>query len=221
MLFRSRFDAVEGLNEVTGMDAPETLGSPTPSGAARIGSHRGEGVGYERDEEERRSGASAEAPSEAVAELYAELRRLAERHLSGGGPTTFQATALVNETYLRLGDRYEWRGRAAFLALASRAMRHILVDHARARRSRAPVVAVDLDAVVVRYEEHSRGLVDLDAAFEKLAARDPALVRLVELRFFGGCEMDEIAELMDISPRKAARWWSTARGFLRREVDGR
>lgn len=161
-------------------------------------------------------------PASAVAELYAELRRLALGHV-GKEPITLQATALVNETYLRLRDKYEWRGRAAFLALASTAMRHIIVEHARRQRAeKRPLAskAVDLDAIVERYEESAHGLVALDAALERLAARDPALVRLVELRFFGGRSMDEVAELLCISPRQAARWWNTARGFLRRELDG-
>jgi len=161
-------------------------------------------------------------PSDAVAELYAELRRLAQSHV-GHEPISLQATVLVNETYLRLRDRYEWQGRAAFLALASTAMRHIVVEYARRKHAnRRPPAdkTIDLDTIVERYDENAHGLVALDSALEKLAARDPALVRLVELRFFGGRSMDEIAEILAISPRQAARWWNTARGFLRRELDG-
>lgn len=162
------------------------------------------------------------AAPEAVAELYAELRKLARHHMGTGRSSTLQATALVNETYLRLRDRYAWHGRAAFLALASRAMRNILVDHARHRSAthgdRREDVA--LDAIVDRYETHSQGLLALDVALEQLAGRDPDMVRLVELRFFGGRSMDEVAEVMGVSPRQAARLWNTARGFLKRAIDG-
>jgi len=159
---------------------------------------------------------------DAIAELYAELRRLAQTHV-GNEAITLQATVLVNETYLRLRDRFEWKGRAAFLSLASTAMRHIVVEHARRKRAekRPPAEkALDFEAIVARYEENAHGLIALDAALEKLGEFDPALVRLVELRFFGGRSMDEIAEILGISPRQAARWWNTARGFLRRELDG-
>jgi len=118
------------------------------------------------------AGSSAEPP-EAVAELYAELRRLAQGHLTGREPLTLQATALVNETYLRLRDRYEWQGRAAFLSLASRAMRHILVDHSRkkhAEKRSATREEMPIDGVVERYDARSNGLLELDVALERLGA---------------------------------------------------
>jgi RNA polymerase sigma-70 factor (ECF subfamily) len=157
-------------------------------------------------------------------ELHDIARRWAAREHAGH---SLQATALVNEAYLRLaGDNSELRGKAHFLCLASRAMRQILVDHSRRRAAdkripRSRLVDVDplLDVLAVDYESRAHDLIALDEALVKLAAAHPKLAELVELSFFGGRSMAECAEVLEISERQAFRWWQAARAFLHREVE--
>lgn len=155
--------------------------------------------------------------------VYDELRRLAGGCMARQpGAHTLQATALVGEVYLRMcGGGASWVDRDHFLRLASTVMRQVLVDHARRRgrdKRSAGGERIELDLLVEGYERSSGDLVALDAALERLAARDPQLAQLVELRFFGGQTMDEAARMLAISPRQAARWWLTARAFLQREI---
>jgi len=157
--------------------------------------------------------------------LHGELRRLAEREMGNQPPGhTLQPTALVHEAYLKLRSHAaEWNDRHHFLRLAAKAMRQILVDHARGKtadRRAPPGRRLELDSVVEAYEERSGGLVALNAALDRLESRDPELVQLVELRFFCGHTMDETAEILGLSPRSAARRWNVARVFLRSELEG-
>ena len=160
-----------------------------------------------------------------VSLAYPQLRRLAHRYMRGErSGHTLQTTALVNEAWLRLIDSrlVHWRDRAHFFALSAQLMRRILVDSTRSRRSAkrgggsAPLRADDALAV---FEGRSRDLVALDDALLELAAADPPKARLIELRFFGGLSMAEIAEVLGIS-EDAARWnWRLARAWLMRQLD--
>src|SRR5262245_39178110 len=138
---------------------------------------------------------------------------------------TLQATALVNEVFVRLidGQQVQWRNRAHFFAIAARLMRRILVDAARARRYQkrgggAPVVALD-EALLVS-PERSREIVALDDALKALAAVDPRKSQVVELRYFGGLSVEETAAALDVWPDTVMRDWRLARAWLLRELSG-
>ena len=157
--------------------------------------------------------------------LYEELRALAHGHMRRQRPDhTLDSTDLVNEAYLRMckGAKGPWTDRNHFLHLASRVMRQVLVDHARAKRAakrETPGTRTDLDVLVEAFEERSGGLLELEVALQRLQARDPEAVRLIELRFFGGHSMEETARLLGVSGRQAQRWWSAARLQLRAELE--
>jgi RNA polymerase sigma-70 factor (ECF subfamily) len=161
------------------------------------------------------------APDAISATLYGELRRLAAGHLrrerSGH---TLQPTALVHEAYIRLAKLHQmaWHNRAQVLGVAAHLMRRILVDHARARgrvKRAGQFVRVTFDGLEVG-AERPRDLVALDDALRELAAIDEQLSRIVELRYFGGLTVEEVAELLETSPRSVDRAWATARTWLRR-----
>ena len=154
--------------------------------------------------------------------VYAELRRLAHRYMKRERPDhSLQATALVNEAYLRLADctRMQWKDRAHFFAVSSQLMRRILVDHARrnnVKRGRGvPHVSFDETAVV---QEPAANLVALDDALEALSKFDERKSRVVELRFFGGLTVEETASVVDVSPETVMRDWQLAKVWLRREM---
>lgn len=165
-----------------------------------------------------------DAREELLQVLYAELHGRARRAMGRqAGPHTLQPTALLNEAYIRLvGDREEpWASRGHFLSVASRAMRQILIDHSRARCStkRAARRAQDpIEAIAEAFEERAGDLEALDAALVKLAAFDPVMARVVELRFFGGMGMDEIAELLELKARTLDRRWAATRTWLAAEI---
>ena len=155
--------------------------------------------------------------------VYAELRAIAGRHLGAErSGHTLQPTALVNEAYLRLrglGD-VPWHDRTHFFAIASRIMRRVLVDHARGKLAQkrgadAPRVLFDeqLDEAVQPSLDAAE-LIDLDRALDELAAAEPRLARLVELRFFSGLGIDEASTLLGCSARTAKRDWAFARAWL-------
>jgi RNA polymerase sigma factor (TIGR02999 family) len=155
--------------------------------------------------------------------VYRELHRQAERYMRGQSPGhTLQATALVNEAYLRLagGQSVDWKGRAHFFGVAAKAMRSILVDHARARGASKrgggaePVTLATLGETPGQSVE----VLELDEALRGLAALDPRKATLVELRWFGGLSIEEAAEVLEVSPATAKREWRTARAWLRREL---
>lgn len=161
--------------------------------------------------------------------VYAELRRVAGANLRREAPGhTLQPTALVNEAYLRLADqRTGWRSRSHFFAIASQAMRRILVDHARARDSLKRGGGARLPLPDGRAEPAAPGwesggsqvdLLALDEALGKLAAIDADSARVVEMRFFGGMEIDAIAEFMGSSERTVRRHWVYAKAWLAREL---
>ena len=160
--------------------------------------------------------------------VYAELRRQAARAMRReGSGHTLQPTALVHEAYLRMVDqrRVEWRNRVQFLGVAANMMRRVLVDHARERHAAkrgggAPAVALDA-ADLPDAAAPADGGVDLLAvqdALERLAALDPDQARLVELRYFGGLNIEETAEALGVSPATVKREWAIARSWLRREL---
>jgi RNA polymerase sigma factor (TIGR02999 family) len=159
--------------------------------------------------------------------LYPELRRLAQSYLSHERPDhTLQATALVHEAYLRLADvpRLEWRDRVHFLAVAARAMRRVLVDHARRRRSAKrpggrPHLTLDA-ALTVGAESVNPDLLALNLALSKLEAEEPQKAQVVEMRFFGGMTEEEIAAVLDVTPRTVRRYWAYAQARLYESMTG-
>jgi RNA polymerase sigma factor (TIGR02999 family) len=177
------------------------------------------------------SGGDESALNELLPLVYGELRRQAARQLRSQPPGhTLQATALVHEAYLRLADAPgDWQGRSHFFGVAARAMRSILVDHARARRAAkrgGGGVAVTLGAAERAGELPDRTAdadVDveaLDEALTRLAGLDPRQARVVELRYFGGLSIEETAGVLGVSHATVEREWKTARLWLRRELRG-
>lgn len=170
-----------------------------------------------------------EDPSSGAAQLlplvYDDLRKLAAQKLAQETPgNTLQPTALVHEAYLRLmGDGSEptWDNRGHFFAAAAKAMRRILVEHARRRASLkrgGDRVHVNVDENPVAAPQVREDLVALDEALARLADTDPQAARLVQLRYFGGVALPEVAEILGISPRTADRLWAFARAWLHQEM---
>ena len=167
------------------------------------------------------------AASQLLPLVYEELRKLATVKLAQERPgQTLQATALVHEAYLRLVDvdrAQHWNSRGHFFAAAAGAMRRILVDQARRKRSRkhgGELVRQDLDALQVALPEVPEDVVALDEALNKLAALDKPAADLVHLRFFAGLPLPEVAHLLGIAPRTADRLWAYARAWLHQEIQG-
>jgi len=156
--------------------------------------------------------------------VYDELRRLAAYHLGKErGAHSLQATALVHEAYLRLAgqEHSHWQNRAQFIAVASQMMRRVLVDHARVRLSEkrgGGLEKVSLSEASELAAGREVEVLDLDAALGRLAEVDPRKTRLVELRYFGGLNTEEAAEVLGISLATAERDWKFARAFLIREL---
>jgi RNA polymerase sigma-70 factor (ECF subfamily) len=158
--------------------------------------------------------------------VHGELRRLARREMNRErSGHTFQTTDLVNEAYLRLIDvsRVKWQDRAHFFAMSSRLMRRILVDHARARKSRkrgGGASPVALDETLIVSADRGADLVALDDALQALAEVDVRKSQVVELRFFGGLTAEETAEALGVSIDTVRRDWRLARAWLQRELAG-
>jgi RNA polymerase sigma factor (TIGR02999 family) len=157
--------------------------------------------------------------------VYDELHRLARGYFRRErGEHTLQATALVNEAYVRLVDqRAPLESRGHFLALAATQMRRVLLDYARrhaAERRGGAVERVLLEDSIAICGPIPVDMIALDDALTTLAALDPAQARLVELRFFGGLSVEETADAMQVSTATVKRGWSSARAFLRREING-
>jgi RNA polymerase sigma factor (TIGR02999 family) len=159
--------------------------------------------------------------------VYDELRRLAQNYLANERANhTLRATELVNEAYLRLVDqtRVDWKNRAHFFAVAARAMRRILIDHAR-RRARVKrgggVKPFSIDeALTISAKHHNTDLVALDEALNRLEGEQPEKARVVELRFFSGMTAEEAAEVLGVTPRTVWRHWQFAQAYLYRELTG-
>src|SRR5438094_4121144 len=156
--------------------------------------------------------------------VYEELRRLAHRQMGRERPDhTLQTTALVNEAYLRLADQTNprWQNRAHFFAVAARAMRQILVSYARTQQAQkrgGGAFKVDLDEVALVSPEESKEIVDLHEALERLGTLDSRKAQVVELKYFGGLNYDEMAEVLKISRITARRDWEFAKLWLYTEL---
>lgn len=174
-------------------------------------------------------GGDPEAAERLFRVVYAELHRQAARAMRRvPAGHTLQTTALVHEAYLRLANRpgFVWEGRGHFFGVAARAMRHALVDHARARRTAkrgGGAHAVTLSEVespdsAAGGSTNGLELLPLHEALERLTALDPEQARLVELRYFGGLSIEETAEALGVSPATVKREWAIARAWLRLEL---
>ncbi|MEM7762971.1 MAG: ECF-type sigma factor [Pseudomonadota bacterium] len=162
--------------------------------------------------------------SQVVEQIYAELRQIAARHLAGERANALvQPTMLVNEAYLKLSslDRIQWQNRQHFLAMAARAMREFLVDEARRRTSqkRDGGLQVTMSDALHQQSAPKTDMLALNEALDRLAAADPERALLVELRFFGGLTVDEVATLMNKSPATVKRSWQVARAWLYQQMN--
>lgn len=171
------------------------------------------------------TGGSAQAAEHLLAVVYEDLRDRAQQYLQRErSDHTLQATELVHEAYLRLVDqtRCEWRDRAHFMAVASIAMRRVLIDHARHRNrlkrdGGARKLSLD-EAMQLGRDETGSTLLSLDLALGRLSERHPEIARVVEMRFFGGLTHEESACALGISPRTVSRHWEFAQAWLYREM---
>ena len=165
-----------------------------------------------------------QAESQLVPLVYGELRHLAAACLSRERRDhTLQTTALVHEAFLRMTGKNQpdWQSRAHFFAIAARLMRQILVDYARHRRREkrgGSWEKLPLEEALVFSAEKSAELLALDEALERLAQQDERQCRIVEMKFFGGLSIQEIAEVLDTSPRTVKRDWTMARAWLHQEI---
>jgi RNA polymerase sigma-70 factor (ECF subfamily) len=159
--------------------------------------------------------------------VYDELRRIAHRYVQRErNGHTLETTALVNEAYLRLAGqkKIEWQNRAHFFAVTARVMRHILIDHARRRhyvKHGGDMRQVSLEEAETMSQERARELEALDEALEELAKFDMRKSRVVELRYFGGLDLEETADVLELSVMTVRRDWRVAKAWLfRRMKDG-
>ena len=156
--------------------------------------------------------------------VYSELRRVAARQLRHERDDhSLQPTALVHEAYLRLvvQRRADWRSRAHFFGVAAQVMRRILVDHARRRladKRGDGVRSVSIEQAMETPAVHAIPILDLEDALERLASIDAGLVKIVELRAFGGLTIEEVAQVLNVSPSTVKREWRTAKAWLTREL---
>ena len=174
---------------------------------------------------ELRSG-SRESLDRLLPLVYDELRVIAHRHLAArGGGATLQTTGLVHEAYLKLVDHSRAQGRdlSHFLALASIAMRHVLVDRAKARvalKRGGATRRITLDEEHIAVDDQPEALLQLHEAMNRLASVQPRLAQVVECRFFGGLTEDEVADALGVTVRTVQRDWAKARMLLRHELEG-
>ena len=170
------------------------------------------------------SNGDREAAARLMPLVYDELRRLARGYLQRERPDhTLQATGLVHEAYIRLVDQTTttWRNRAHFFGVAAQLMRRILVDHARRHRMGkrgGTWNKVEFDEALAPAASRSLDVIALDDALKDLVQLNPQHSQIVELRFFGGLTTEEVAEVLDISPRTVQREWRMARAWLRRAI---
>ena len=172
---------------------------------------------------QRASQGDTAAYNELFSEVYVELRGLAGWFIRGERPGhTLQPTALVHETYMRLLGNVsaDWASRAHFIAVAAQVMRHILVDHARSRRSQkrsGSVPSPDFDLSVVS-EEKLSDILAIDSVLSRLCEIDPRQAKIVEMRYFGGLTDEEIGLVLDTSSKTVKRDWKVAKAWLRAEL---
>lgn len=156
--------------------------------------------------------------------VYGELRRLAESYIQNERRDhTLQATALVHEAYLRLIDQrnVDWQNRAQFFGLAAKMMRRILVNHAEAHSAAkrgGPGQKLSLDEAISFFDEQQVDLLDLNEALSRLAVMDDKQSEIIELRFFAGLTIEEVADVLQISPATVKREWGMAKTWLLREL---
>jgi len=164
-----------------------------------------------------------EALDEFLPIVYDELRRVAHRLLSNEYAETLPTTALVHEAYLKLVDQHsvDWQNRGQFFAIASQAMRRILVDHARQRNSqKRDGIKIDLDDAHTLSVKMNESLLDLDFALNELAEMDEEQAKIVELRYFAGLTFEEVGKVLNLSTAAVFREWSLARAWLYRKING-
>lgn len=165
-----------------------------------------------------------EALNKVLPVVYDELHRLAHRYLRKEyNSPTLQTTVLVHEAYLKLVDQHsvDWENRGQFFAIASQAMRRILVDHARTRHARKrDGIKISLDDADTISAEINESILDLDLALDELAAFDETQAKVVELRYFAGLTFEETAAVLKISTATAHREWTMARAWLYRKING-
>ena len=178
-----------------------------------------------RTAQSKSDGATHDRPvDELVPLVYDELRRIAARYLRRESPgNTLQPTALVHEAFLKLADqqRVDWQGRTHVLAIGAKAMRRILVDHAKRKRRLkrgGKLKRLELDAAAALSPQRDEDLLAVDEALEKLAQIDERQATIVELRFFGGLTVEEVAEALGLSKRTVEGEWTVVRAWLRREL---
>lgn len=156
--------------------------------------------------------------------VESELRRIAANYMRRERPDhTLQTSALVNEAYLKLVDQRQvrWENRSHFFALASQLMRRILLDHARTQhraKRGGQAVHVNLEDVTVISPEKSEDLIALDEALNRLEEFDPKKSKIVEMRFFGGLSVNEVAEVMNLAPVTVMLHWRLAKAWLQKEL---
>ena len=156
--------------------------------------------------------------------IYDELHRLANQYIRNESPGhTLQATALINEAFIRLVDTHQpWQNRAHFMGVAAQMMRRILVDHARARGSQkrgSNRTHVNIDEVTLFVQNNDDVVIELDEALTKLAKFDERKAKLIELRFFGGMTYEETAEVLGISTTSLDRELRLAKAWLKQELE--
>src|SRR6266478_1679482 len=166
------------------------------------------------------SGGNEGALEKLIPLVQPELHRLAHYYMSRErAGHTLQTTALLNEAYLQLTDKTQpqWQNRTHFMAVAAQLMRRIMVDHARARHALkrgGAAQRVTLDETALVTETRATELLALDEALENLAAFDPRMSKIVEMRYFGGLSTEEIAEVLKVHPNTVTRDWSAAKAWL-------
>ena len=162
--------------------------------------------------------------------VYAELRAIAGSYLQGNAAHTLQPTALVNEAFLKMvGSDKQWSGRDHFMAVAAKAMRQVLVDHARKKSAgkrggvdgkRAPRADVSIEGIADANSTREMRVMDLDELLTELAKADPRAARGAEMRLFGGMEQDQIARVLGISRTLVTTDWQFARAWLASKYTG-
>ena len=166
-----------------------------------------------------------EAANRLMTLIYSELRRMAGSYMQRERPGhTLQATALVNEVYIRLvgGETAPWQNRAHFFGIAAHAMREVLLDYARrhiaGKRGSKDAYRVEIDVELRGVSPKIEDVIAIDEALKRLERIDPRQSRLVELRFFAGLDVEEAAEVMGVSPTTVKREWRSAKAWLHREL---